>query len=146
MGQREIRIQFGAGVGGTQEKSSQSSPWSLTAGKENIAPQPQTPHHVVPLALTPPGKVRKACASPTGFMVPLGPEGVTPVLAPVPDPFLCALNTWVLGSALTFYVILGKSLLFHGQNDGVGFFATLEAVKFWGANSIPRTFLLQPSA
>ncbi|CAI9161521.1 unnamed protein product [Rangifer tarandus platyrhynchus] len=26
------------------------------SGKENIAPQPQTPHHVVPLALTPPGK------------------------------------------------------------------------------------------
>ena len=52
------------------ERAPQSSPWSLTAGKENIAPQPQTPHHVVPLALTPPGKVRKACASPTGTRSP----------------------------------------------------------------------------
>lgn len=59
MGPREI-IQFGAGVGWPSgERAHQSSPWSLTAGKENIAPQPQTPHRAVPLALTPPEKVRK---------------------------------------------------------------------------------------
>lgn len=49
MGQREIRIQFGSGVGGTHREKEllpKALPWSLTAGKENIAPQPQTPHHV----------------------------------------------------------------------------------------------------
>uniref|UniRef100_G3TRU8 DMRT like family C2 n=1 Tax=Loxodonta africana TaxID=9785 RepID=G3TRU8_LOXAF len=40
----------------SRESAHQSSPWFLTAGKENIAPQPQTPRGAIPLALTPPGK------------------------------------------------------------------------------------------
>lgn len=48
-------------------------PRFLTAGKENIAPQPQSPHGAVPLVLTPPGKVRDKL-----------PAGRAPSLAPPP--------------------------------------------------------------
>lgn len=47
---------------GVRRKGSSELSVVPTAGKENIAPQPQTPHGAVPLALTPPGKVRRTWA------------------------------------------------------------------------------------
>lgn len=95
-----------------RRKSSPKLSQFLTAGKENIAPQPQTPHRAVPLGLTPPGKVRRAWAlREDPYLYP----------SPYPDPFLHTINTWLLSPVLTCCINLGKSLLIHGQNEGVGF-------------------------
>ncbi|XP_071460734.1 doublesex- and mab-3-related transcription factor C2 isoform X5 [Marmota flaviventris] len=77
---------------------------SLSSGKENIAPQPQSPHGAVPLALTPPGK-ENSCgplllsrppeALPLPWTpVPPGPWGPGHWLPPglsMPPPVVCRL-------------------------------------------------------
>lgn len=74
-------------------------------------PQPQTLHGAVPLALTPPGKVRKTWALRECLLS-------SPLPRPLP---LCSC---CLGSRshLDLLYNLGKSLLFQGLNEMVGFY------------------------